>query len=593
MTDDGHINDKGAAFAGLTLEDARTRILEELRERGDLAGEEPHDMIVGRCERSNDVIEPRLKTQWFIHMRPMADRAMAAVNEGRTKFIQAHHRKVFFDWMENIHDWNVSRQLWWGHRIPAWCCPDGHITVSDLLEGPAACAVCGRPAAELRQEEDIFDTWFSSGMWPFSTLGWPDQTPDLEKYYPTTVMETGYDILFFWVARMMMLGEWLTGREPFRYVYLHGIVRDPLGQKMSKSKGNVLDPLGVINELGADALRFALLHGPEPSQDQKMSRPRLEDARNFANKIWNAARFVLSVRPAEMPAGFALGLTDHHELGPAEHWILARSEQTLGAVDAAYANFEFGEVARLLYDAIWNDFCDWYVELAKIGLADASAEAGRKLAIWSMLTWVLDRYLRLLHPLMPMITEEIWGRLPHRADDPVLLIVAPWPMATDAAFTADAERAGGAADLIELVSAIRSARAESGIEAADILPAQIWLADGPARAAYDDMAAAVARLARVTPTFVADRAALGDGLAVVTGVAEARLTRSEADRERERARLDKELAALAAQLASIRARLSDANFTGRARADVVDQARRRAAELEAQVAALGARRREV
>jgi valyl-tRNA synthetase len=592
MTDDGHINEDGGPLAGLTLEEARTRILDELRERGDLVGEQPHDMILGRCERSGDVIEPRLKVQWFVKTRPMAERAMAAVNEGRTTFVQAHHRKVFFDWMENIHDWNVSRQLWWGHRIPAWYCPDDHITVSDALEGPSACDVCGRPAAELRQEDDIFDTWFSSGLWPWSTLGWPDETSDLAKYYPTTVMETGYDILFFWVARMMMLGEWLTGREPFRYVYLHGIVRDPIGQKMSKSKGNVLDPLGVINELGADALRFALLHGPEPSQDQKMSRPRLEDSRNFANKIWNAARFVLSVRPAEMPADFSLGLVDTAELGPSEHWILARSEATLAAVESAYASFEFGEVARLLYDAIWNDFCDWYVELAKIGLADGSASGSRKRAIWSTLTWVLDRYLRLLHPLMPMITEEIWGRLPHRADDPELLIVAPWPLAGEAALDADQSLASGAAALIDLVTAIRSARAESGIEAGDILPAQIWLADGPARAAYADMAAAVARLARVTPELVAARATLDDGLIVVTGSAEARLMQSDAQREREHARLEKELSGLKAQLDSANARLADANFVDRAPKAVVDDARKRAVELQTQVDALTARRGE-
>jgi valyl-tRNA synthetase len=279
-------------------------------------------------------------------------------------------------------------------------------------------------------------------------------------------------------------------------------------------------------------------------------------------------------------------------MGPAEHWILARCEATLGAVESAYADFEFGEVARLLYEAIWNEYCDWYVELAKIGLADTSASEGKKRAIWSTLTWVLDRYLRLLHPLMPMLTEEIWGKLPHRAGDPDLLIVAPWPMAGDTAVTADKRAAEGAAALIELVTAIRSARAESGIEAGDILPAHFWLADGSARAAYADMAGAVARLARVTPTLVDDRSALADGIAVVTPVGEARLSQSAEHRERERARLEKELASLKAQLASANARLSDANFVDRAPKAVVDEARKRAQELQTQVDALTARRGE-
>ena len=242
MTDDGRINDNGAAYAGLKLEEARKRILADLAEAGDLAGEQAHEMVIGRCERSNDIIEPRIKTQWFIKVKPMADKAMASVREGRTDFVPKRYRKTFFDWMENIHDWNVSRQLWWGHRIPAWYCPDGHVTVSDQLDGPSACAVCGRAGVELTHETDIFDTWFSSGLWPFSTLGWPEDTPDLRTYYPTSVMETGHEIIFFWVARMMMLGEWLTGLPPFHTVYLHGIVRDPFGQKMSKTKGNVVDP---------------------------------------------------------------------------------------------------------------------------------------------------------------------------------------------------------------------------------------------------------------------------------------------------------------------------------------------------------------
>jgi valyl-tRNA synthetase len=596
MTDDGRINAAGGPYAGLTTEEARKRILDDLELRGDLAAATQHEMVIGRCERSGHVIEPRVKTQWFINVKPMAQKAMDSVNAGRTTFVPERHRKDFFRWMENIHDWNVSRQLWWGHRIPAWYCADGHITVSAELDGPDECEVCGRGAAELTQELDIFDTWFSSGLWPFSTLGWPDDTPDLRTYYPTTVMETGYDIIFFWVARMMMLGEWLTDQAPFETVYLHGIVRDPYGQKMSKSKGNVLDPLAVIDELGADALRFSLLHGPEPSQDQRMSRPRLEDARNFANKLWNAARFVVSSRPLEVAQDAPLGFEriDPANLGPAEHWILDRCAATLEAVDAAYAGFAFGEAARLLYDAIWADYCDWYVELAKIGLRDTS-NPGRGRAVWATLAWVLDRYLRLLHPIMPFVTQEIWDRLPHLPNDADQLIVASWPAASDNAVAADTHAAAGVAQLIELVSAIRGARAESGIAPADLLDATIWLPEGPARDSYPALSEAIDRLARTRATLVGDREALdanspgASALAVISPIGEARLMRSDADVQAEQARLRKELDGARSSLRSTEARLADASFIERAPQNVVEQTRRRAQELAEQIAAITSR----
>ncbi|MEX2548504.1 MAG: valine--tRNA ligase [Chloroflexota bacterium] len=602
MTDAGRINERGGPYAGLTREEARERIVAELAARTDLAKAVPHQMILGRCSRSDHVVEPRLKTQWFINVKPMADRAMAAVREGRTKFVPVRFSKVFFDWMENIHDWNVSRQLWWGHRIPAWYCPDGHVTVSAESDGPSACDVCGRPSAELRQEDDIFDTWFSSGLWPFSTLGWPDETPDYTRFYPTSVLETGYDIIFFWVARMMMLGEWLTGGEPFHTVYLHGMVRDPLGAKMGKTKGNVVDPLGVITETGADALRFALIHGSAAGADSRLGQSRVEGARNFANKIWNAARFVMSARPDDVAADSPLGLAETHLLGPAEHWILDRCERSIVAVEKAYAAFEFGEAARLLYDAIWGDYCDSYLELAKVGLNESGAAGddgdggARKHAIWSTLTWVLDRYLRLLHPIMPMATEEIWSRLPHLATDPELLIVARWPDATDSDFKPDQHLSDGVAQLIETITAIRAARAESGIEASDWLPALIWLPEGAGRDAYAALEAAVGRLARVRPTLVNSRSELdaegARGLAVITATGEARVLRSDADRQRERARLEKELRAVESQLAAAEARLSDHSFVTRAPENVVEHARRRAAELHEQADALRARLQE-
>ena len=590
MTDDGRMNERGGPYAGLTADEARQHILGDLEARGDLVAAVPHEMTIGRCERSGHVIEPRLKTQWFIAVKPMAEKAMASVREGRTTFVPRRYTKVFFDWMENIHDWNVSRQLWWGHQIPAWYCPDGHITVSDDKDGPDSCAVCGRPPRELKQEPDIFDTWFSSGLWPFSTLGWPEHTSDYERFYPTSVMETGYEIIFFWVARMMMLGEWLTGLPPFHTVYLHGIVRDPYGAKMSKTKGNVVDPLEVINEMGADALRFALLHGPEPSQDQKMSTPRLEDARNFANKLWNAARFVVGSRPQEIAVGAPLERPRGDALSPADEWILERCAVTTAAVDSAYAGYQFGEVARLVYDAIWSDYCDWYLEMAKPALA-AEAATEARIATWRTLTWVLDRYLRLLHPLMPHVTEAIWQRLPHLPDDADLLIVAQWPEmpVRDAA----GGRGAGVELLKDLITAIRGARAESGIAAPDVVDAWIYFKQPAAREAFESLRTVVARLARIDTTVVDEQKELdaaGTGsMAVIVGSGEARLRRSDADRARERARLEKELANVKAQLDASESRLADAKFVGRAPAAVVDQARRRAAELRDQLTSLSAR----
>ncbi|MDP9244276.1 MAG: valine--tRNA ligase, partial [Chloroflexota bacterium] len=311
------INEAGGEFAGLERYAARAAIVDRLRAMGDLEGEQAHEMVVGRCERCGTVIEPRLSIQWFIRVQPLAERALASVREGRTLIVPARFEKVYAQWMENIHDWAVGRQLWWGHRIPAWYCPDGHITVTDAEAGPEACAECGRPAPELARETDIFDTWLSSGLWPFSTLGWPDETPDMARFYPTSLMETGYDILFFWVARMMMLGLFCTGVEPFHTVYLHGMIRAEGGGKMSKTKGNSTDPLETIDVIGADALRYALVAGTSPGSDQRLTDSKLDGARNFTNKLWNAARFVLGSRPE--PLAQPLG-----EPALAERWIRSR-----------------------------------------------------------------------------------------------------------------------------------------------------------------------------------------------------------------------------------------------------------------------------
>ena len=627
FTDDARVNEHGGPYAGLDRYEARERILRDLEARGDLVSANPHEMILGRCQRSNDVIEPRLKTQWFVRTGPLAEGALAATRSGRTRILPEQFEKTWEHWLTNIRDWNVSRQLWWGHRIPAWYCADGHVTVSARAEGPESCATCGRPAAELSQDPDIFDTWFSSGLWPFSTLGWPEETDDYRSFYPTTVMETGYDILFFWVARMMMLGIHLTGVEPFAVVYLSGLIRDPYGAKMSKTTGNVVDPLEAIGESGADALRFALIHGATPGNDQRFSQVKLQNARNFANKIWNAARFVLGARPETIPPDAARRAPDPGALGPGERWLRSRVAATIATVDTALADFAFAEVTRELYESVWNEYCDWALEMAKVRLSDASLGAREREATWWTLVEALDSYLRLLHPVMPFVTEAIWGSLPHAADDPDLLIVADWPAAGRR--DADAEAEVGA--VIDLVHAIRNARAEAKVEPSTWLPVDV-AARAPLIPTLTSLSPAVERLARARPLRLhPDRSGLADaaragGLTVVAGELEAVVRRPGADGQAgaagaggaagaagggaarvarrgaagggaanegiaalEWARLERELARAQGLLAAARERLANDDFTSRAPAAVVDGARRREAELAEQVRRLGER----
>ncbi|MGZ9276886.1 MAG: valine--tRNA ligase [Candidatus Limnocylindrales bacterium] len=592
LADDATIADTGTAYDGLERYEARRRIVTALDERGDLARERPHEMIVGRCQRSNDVLEPRLKTQWFIRTEPLAARALDATRSGRTRILPERFEKTWEHWLTNIRDWNVSRQLWWGHRIPAWYCPDGHVTVSADAAGPPACEACGRPTLDLQQDPDIFDTWFSSGLWPWSTLGWPEDTPDLQRFYPTSVMETGYDIIFFWVARMMMLGLHLTDEEPFHTVYLSGLIRDPEGQKMSKTKGNVVDPLGVIDETGADALRFAVIHGATPGQDQRFGPAKLENARNFANKLWNATRFVVGARPATIDPDAERRLPEATRLGPAERWMLSRASATVAAVDAAMVDFAFGEVTRLLYDAIWNEYCDWGLELAKVRLADETLPIETREATWWALVEALDTYLRLLHPVMPFVTEALWAAIPHRRSDPGLLIVARWPAfaGSDPALEAEVKA------ILELVRGLRNARAEAHLEPRAWLATEVAVpsALGPT---FEALRPAVERLARVRPlerrltrealTDRADAAASGI-LTVIAGELEAIVHHATtaadpAAHALERGRLERELAEAEGHLAAARARLADESFTSKAPPVVVEGARGREAELVEQV----------
>ena len=593
LADDASVADTGTVFDGLDRYDARREIVAQLEARGDLVGTKDHEMLIGRCQRSHDIIEPRLKTQWFIRTTPIAERALVSTRSGRTRILPERFEKTWEHWLTNIRDWNVSRQLWWGHRIPAWYCPDGHVTVSSAEGGPDACEVCARPAADLRQDPDIFDTWFSSGLWPFSTLGWPDETPDLATYYPTSVMETGYDIIFFWVARMMMLGLELTGVEPFHTVYLSGLIRDPEGQKMSKTKGNVVDPLGVIDESGADALRFAVIHGATPGNDQRFGAARLEHARNFANKLWNATRYVVGARPATIPAGAERRLPVAEHLGPAERWLLSHAAATVEAVDRAMADYAFGEVTRLVYDAIWGEYCDWGLELAKVRLSDATVPVEAREATWWTLVEVLDTYLRLLHPVMPFVTEELWASLPHRASDPDLLVVARWPAPGERDTTAETNVGA----LIDLVRGIRNARAEAKLEPAKWLPVDVAVPVGLGTT-FEALRPAIERLARARPLerrltreALASTAGPTD-LAIIAGELEA-LVRAGGGADPaagssalDRARLERELDEAEEWLATARDRLANESFVSRAPAAVVEGARAREAELADQVARL-------
>jgi valyl-tRNA synthetase len=584
LDEEARMNAEAGEFAGLDRFEARRAVVDRLREMGDLEGERPHRMVVGHCEKCDTVVEPRLSVQWFINVKPLAERALASVREGRTGIIPGNFEKVYAHWMENIHDWAVSRQLWWGHRIPAWYCPDGHITVSDAADGPDACSTCGRPAAELTQEADIFDTWFSSGLWPFSTLGWPEQTPDLERFYPTSVMETAYEILFFWVARMMMLGLFLTDVEPFHTVYLHGLVRDPYGQKMSKTKGNVVDPLEMIGEIGADALRFALVSGNSPGVDQRLTPGKVAGGRNFSNKIWNAARFVLGARPEPYaePEG---------EPGLPERWIRsrmaeasARATRQLDALDLA------GYVAGA-YEFAWRDYCDWFVEMVKVDLRRAGASSGQRARVWRSAAESLAGMLRLLHPVMPFITEHIWDAL-HEVDASLtagesMLVLATWPDDRAQDPTVDAE----IASLMELVRGLRNLRTEAGLPAAAWLPVIVVPADDGVRAQLDRGAPYLEVLAHVRPIELrAPGAPIEAGRPMTAGRFGAAWLGEGAPEADDEAASRKEAAIreLRSGIERLRELLGNASFVERAPAPVVERERSRLAELETRLQRLEA-----
>jgi valyl-tRNA synthetase len=582
LDEEARINEEGGEFAGLDRYEARQAIVDRLRVLGDLDGEAPHNMVVGHCEKCDTVVEPRLSVQWFVRVKPLADRALASVREGRTRIIPAHFEKVYAHWMENIHDWAVGRQLWWGHRIPAWYCPDGHITVTDAEAGPDVCAECGRPASELTQETDIFDTWFSAGLWPFSTLGWPDETPDLQRFYPTSVMETAYEILFFWVARMMMLGLFCTDAEPFHTVYLHGIVRDPYGQKMSKTKGNVVDPLEMIREVGADALRFALVSGNAPGVDQRLTTARITGGRNFMTKLWNAARFVLGARPEPLaePSG---------EPSLAERWIRSRLAEAVAQATRQLDQLDLAGYVATAYEFAWSDYCDWFLEMAKVDLRRPGASAGEQARVWLTAAEVLGGLMRLLHPIVPFVTEEIWQVLHDEAPTVTggepLLVIAAWPGSAGRDHPAE-EAINGS---IELIREYREQRNRQAVPAGAWVSATAVAASNDAYQALQDCSSYIEALARVRPfTFLAANATTEvPSHASSTRLAPAAWIDASAEGRVATGLRDASTEALTARIERLRELLGKPEFVERAPAAVVTRERARLAELEEQLHGLG------
>ena len=590
---DGSMTSEAGPYQGIERFEARDAVVARLEAEGLLERTEEYTHSVGHCQRCKAVVEPLVSTQWFMDVGKhddagsIAGRAYAAVDEGRVRIVPDRFTRVYLNWLENIRDWCISRQLWWGHRIPVWYCGDCRALIV-RVEDPEACAECG--SGNLEQDPDVLDTWFSSGLWPHSTLGWPGDTDDMARFYPgegfrpedgghdSFVMETGYDILFFWVARMIMLGLANTGREPFHTVFLHGLIRDTQGVKMSKTKGNVLDPLELIDEFGTDAMRFALTTGTAPGNDLRVGESKLEAGRNFANKLWNAARFVMtSLDGAEarsLEGWYDPRGVDHRQ----DRWILHRLNVTIGSVGDYLKAYELGEAQRVMYEFLWGEFCDWYIEMAKVRLRDGDGAPLRVLA------HVLERTLRLLHPFMPYITEELWQallqRLPAEGDPPASIMVAAYPVADPTHVDPQAEREMRA--LVQMVRAIRNARAQLRIPAAQFLEAAVE-ADG-LRDVVVQESPAIRTLARVEPLRIVDAAAAGPAGHSMTLVVDPLVVRlplaGVVDVSAERNRLGKELEECRTNLGRVSGLLSNPKFSGRAPEEVVERERERLGSLQ-------------
>ena len=577
LDDNGKVNENGGKYQGMDRYECRKAVVKDLEEQGLMEKIEDYSHNVGTCYRCHNDVEPIISAQWFVKMKPLSEEAMRVVRDGEVKFVPERFSKTYLNWMENVHDWCISRQLWWGHQIPAWYCDDcGEITVD--REEPTCCKHCG--STHITREEDVLDTWFSSALWPFSTLGWPDETEDLKYFYPTDVLVTGYDIIFFWVARMIFSGCEHMGKYPFHTVFIHGLVRDSQGRKMSKSLGNGIDPLDMIDQYGCDALRYNLITGNSPGNDMRFYTEKCEAMRNFCNKIWNASRFLLmnlTIDRCQLPK--ALELEDK--------WILSKLNNVIREVTVNMDHYELGVAAQKLYDFIWDTYCDWYIELTKSRLSGEDAAA--KEQAQQVLCYVLTDILKMLHPFMPFITEEIWQALPHEGD---FLMLQDWPVAHPEFDFADDETA--MEKIMAAIKGIRARRAEMNVPPSRKAELRITTEQG---AVFQTGVPFLQRLAfttnvTITPDAPADLSGL---VSVVTADAKLYIPLAElVDLDAERKRLSKELEKKKKYQGGIEKKLSNEKFLAKAPEDVVQRekdnlakAQKEIEQLESSLAALG------
>jgi valyl-tRNA synthetase len=577
MTDDGRINTNGYAYAGMDRFEARKKIVEDLKAQGLLEKVVDHTHAVGLCERSKTVVEPRISTQWFCAMKTLAEPALAAVERGEIQMIPENRRQEYLFWMRNIRDWTLSRQLWWGHRIPAWYCEEnGHVTVA--RETPSACGTCG--SKNLKQDPDVLDTWFSSGLWPFSTLGWPEKTADFERYYPTSVLVTGYDILFFWVARMAMLGIHFTGRVPFRAVYLHSLVRTGSGEKMSKSKGTGLDPVALNQQYGTDAMRFCLASMAAPGTDIVLSEDRLGGARAFANKIWNAARFLFVNLDKYEQTGAKLEQVAAPEVRRAapypiagkiplaDQWLFARLAGTIEAANRALETYYFHEAAQQIYQFFWRDFCDWYIEWVKPELQSTNAE--RAAVAWKNLFAAFDAALRLLHPVMPFLTEELWHQLPQMSGVKSIALDT-YPVASER--WKNAQALEEFAFLQDVIKSLREMRSQMKLDPKKKVKAEFSSQDSQFRASLSSNMDAVLRLAILSELSIStERLEQSGGTVRSTAQFDLRIPYSDAvNLASESTRLKKEIEGLFKAIQSKEKQLANETFRSRAPEKIISE----------------------